>query len=189
MQQMTHEDNVEAYIESFERMVIQLGLDRLQWASQLGSLVVGKAQAAYQALPREDVCDYDKVKAAILHHLELTPEHYWKLFWARKSKEDHEPQNLIQLLKDLMDKWVPPRKVDWAALADQILLKQFMKDLEEDTQLWVHRHLPRTATEALRIVEAFVASEGEALREKTYRSSATTSKKEDEPQRGPSRYT
>ncbi|KYO30524.1 hypothetical protein Y1Q_0008179 [Alligator mississippiensis] len=56
---MMHEDDVEAYIESFKRIAIQMGLDQLQWASQLGSLVVGKAQAAYRALRRKDAYDYD----------------------------------------------------------------------------------------------------------------------------------
>ncbi|KYO19274.1 hypothetical protein Y1Q_0016276 [Alligator mississippiensis] len=166
MHWMTLEDDVEAYIEAFERTPIQMGLDRLQWTTQLRALVVGKAQAAYRALPREDAYDYDKVKTAILCHLELTPEHYQKLFCAKKSKEDRKPHHLMQLLKDLLDKWVPPGKIDWATLADQILLEQFIKDLEEDTQLWVRHHLLQTAMEALQIVEAFVASEGEVLMEK-----------------------
>lgn len=62
MHRMTHKDDAEAYIESFEHTAIQMGLDRLQWASQLGSLVVGKAQAAYWALPREDAYDYERGK-------------------------------------------------------------------------------------------------------------------------------
>lgn len=80
MHRMTHEDDAEAYIESFEWMAIQMGLDRLQWVSQLGSLVVGKAQAAYQALPREEAYDYEKVKAAVLHGLELIAEYYCRMF-------------------------------------------------------------------------------------------------------------
>lgn len=74
----------------------------------------------------------------------------------------------MQLLKDLMNKCVPPEQVDWAALADQILLEQFMRDLEGKTQLWVWRHLPRTAEEALIVAEAFAASEVEHLQEKGY---------------------
>lgn len=41
-----------------------------------------------------------------------------------------------------------------------------MRDLEDETQLWVCRHIPRTAEEILRIAEAYVASEVEHLREK-----------------------
>lgn len=43
MYKMTKEDDTEAYIESFERTTIQMELDRILWASQLGSLLVGKA--------------------------------------------------------------------------------------------------------------------------------------------------
>lgn len=38
--------------------------------------MVGKAQAAYWALPRDEARDYDLVKAAILYQLEINPEHY-----------------------------------------------------------------------------------------------------------------
>lgn len=51
------------------------------------------------------------------------------------------------------------------ALADQILLEQFVRDSENDTQLWVKRHLPRSSKEALRIVETFAASESEIGKE------------------------
>lgn len=80
MHRKPHEDDVKACMESFEHTAIQMGLDRLQWAIQLGSLIMDKAQATYRALPREDAYDYEKVKAAILHHLELTPKHCCKLF-------------------------------------------------------------------------------------------------------------
>lgn len=132
---MTLEDDAEPYIKSFERAASQVELDRLQWASQLGPLVVGKVQATFRALLWEEAYDYEKVKAAILQWLELTPDHYHRLFHAQKSKEDHRPRNLMQLLKDLLDKWVPLGKVERVTLTDQILLEQFMRYLDEDTQL------------------------------------------------------
>ncbi|KYO48928.1 hypothetical protein Y1Q_0020269 [Alligator mississippiensis] len=44
---------------------------------------------------------------------------------------------------------------------DQVLLEQFLWDLEEDTQRWVQRHQPWTCEEALRLAEAFANSENE----------------------------
>lgn len=95
MHKMTKENDMEAYIESFERTVIQMGPDRMLWASQLGSLLIRKLQVAYRALPREDAYDYDTVKDTILNCLELTIEHYRQLFRARKEKEGRKPRNLI----------------------------------------------------------------------------------------------
>ncbi|KYO48818.1 hypothetical protein Y1Q_0004175 [Alligator mississippiensis] len=51
---MTKDDDPEAYIEAFERHALMTGLPQDYWASQLGALVVGAAQAAYRAIPREE---------------------------------------------------------------------------------------------------------------------------------------
>ncbi|KYO33516.1 hypothetical protein Y1Q_0008703 [Alligator mississippiensis] len=85
---MTKDDDPEAYIEAFERHTLMTGLDQSYWASQLGALVVGKAQAAYRALSREDAWDYELVKQAILYRLEINLEHYRHLFRAKKGSDE-----------------------------------------------------------------------------------------------------
>ncbi|KYO35309.1 hypothetical protein Y1Q_0007903 [Alligator mississippiensis] len=86
MPRMTKDDDPEAYIEAFEQMATQTGLDRSQWGHQLGALVIDEAQAAYRALSREEAQDYEAVKAAILYRLEISPESYRQAFKARKSR-------------------------------------------------------------------------------------------------------
>ncbi|KYO26198.1 hypothetical protein Y1Q_0002006 [Alligator mississippiensis] len=137
MPKMTKEDDPEAYTEAFERHALVTGLDKRYWASQLGALVVGKAQAAYRALLREDALDYEPVKEAILYRLEINPEHYRRRVRAKKGHEIRQPRVLLQLLLNLLDKWVSPAGQDQEALADQIVLEQFQKDLEERMQRWV----------------------------------------------------
>lgn len=60
-----------------------------------------------------------------------------------------------------MNKWVRPSVYDQDALADQILLEQFLGDLEDCIQHWVWWHLPQNCKEALRLAKAFAISEGE----------------------------
>ncbi|KYO27824.1 hypothetical protein Y1Q_0013021 [Alligator mississippiensis] len=57
MPKLTRDDDPEAYIEAFEHHTLMTGLNKGYWASQLGALVVGKAQATYQALSRDDARD------------------------------------------------------------------------------------------------------------------------------------
>ncbi|KYO17363.1 hypothetical protein Y1Q_0019995 [Alligator mississippiensis] len=159
MPKMTKDDDLEAYIEAFERHALMTGLDQGYWESQLGALVVGKAQATYWALSREDAQDYELVKQAILYRLEINPEHYRRLFRAKKGPDERRPKVLLQLLRDLLDKWVNPAGQDREALADQIVLEQFQNDLDERTQCWVRQHTQLTCEEALKLVEAFTASE------------------------------
>lgn len=85
-----------------------------------------KSSVAHQAIPREEAYDYERVQVVILHPLELAAEHYQRLLIPWKWKDDWKPWNLMQLLKDLLNKWVPPKKTDRATLTDQILLEQFV---------------------------------------------------------------
>ncbi|KYO40153.1 hypothetical protein Y1Q_0022086 [Alligator mississippiensis] len=113
MPKMTKDDDPEAYIEAFERHALMTGLDKRFWASQLGALVVGKAQAAYQALSRDDALDYEHMKEAILYRLEINPEHYRCQFQAKKGPEAKQPRVLLQLLQDLLDKWKIQNQEGW----------------------------------------------------------------------------
>lgn len=56
MPKMTQEDDPEAYIEVFECHTIMTRLDKGDWASQLGMLIVGKA---YRTLPQDEARDYE----------------------------------------------------------------------------------------------------------------------------------
>ncbi|KYO26719.1 hypothetical protein Y1Q_0019189 [Alligator mississippiensis] len=88
---MMKDDDPEAYIEAFERHALMTGLKQEYWASQLGTLVVGKAQAAYWALSRDKARDYERVKQAILYRLEISPDHYHRLFHAKKGPDERRP--------------------------------------------------------------------------------------------------
>ncbi|KYO40877.1 hypothetical protein Y1Q_0004202 [Alligator mississippiensis] len=157
---MTSEDDPKAYIEAFECHAILTGLDKVFWAGQLGALVVGKAQAAYQAMPRDEVQDYDAVKTVMLYRLEINPEHYQHKFWAMKGAEERSPDLLLQLLRDLFGKWINLAMYDREAVVDQIILEQFLDDLEGRTHQWVRQHSTSSCEEALKLAEAFAASEG-----------------------------
>ncbi|KYO26697.1 hypothetical protein Y1Q_0019170 [Alligator mississippiensis] len=134
MLKMTRDNDPEAYIEAFECHAIMIGLDKGYWASQLGALVVGKAQVTDWVLLRDEAHDYERVKTAIFYRLEMNPEHYRKLLGAKKGPKERQPWILLQLLRDLLNKWVNPTVYDRDTLADQILLEQFQNDLEERTQ-------------------------------------------------------
>ncbi|KYO27627.1 hypothetical protein Y1Q_0005195 [Alligator mississippiensis] len=104
MPKMMKDDDPEAYIEAFERHALRTGLPQDYWASQLGALVVGKVQAAYRAVPRDEARNYERVKQTILYRLEISPDHYRHLFRDRKGPDERRPWVLLQLLRDLLDK-------------------------------------------------------------------------------------
>ncbi|KYO38468.1 hypothetical protein Y1Q_0015698 [Alligator mississippiensis] len=62
MPKMMKDDDPEAYIEAFEHHALLTSLPQDYWASQLGALVVGAAQAAYRAILREEARDYEHLR-------------------------------------------------------------------------------------------------------------------------------
>lgn len=88
---MTPQDNLEAFLESFERAALAASLDQSRWAGQLGFLLIGRAQAAYWAMPWGEAVDYDTVKKEIMYRLDINPERYHQSFRMKKQTEYKTP--------------------------------------------------------------------------------------------------
>ncbi|KYO38491.1 hypothetical protein Y1Q_0015720 [Alligator mississippiensis] len=158
---MMGEDDVEAYLEAFEQEVTAAKWDPGSWATKLGRLLIGPAQAAYRALSRAVARDYKKVKAAILHRLDISPETYQHKFRAKKGPKYSRPQLLVQTLRDLTERWLQPEEHTTQEVIDRIILEQFLIDLMGSAQRWVQHHQPKMVEEALHLVEDNTAVEGE----------------------------
>ena len=63
---LTSSDDIEAYLLTFERMMISYGVEKAHWVVRLAPQLSGKAQQAYVAMPTAKAGQYDQVKAAIL---------------------------------------------------------------------------------------------------------------------------
>ncbi|KAJ8017672.1 hypothetical protein HOLleu_44755 [Holothuria leucospilota] len=74
-------DDIDAYINRFERYVTSQGWDKKRdWAINLGALLQGRALYEYSTLPFSEASDYDKVKRAVLKAYKLNAEGFRKKF-------------------------------------------------------------------------------------------------------------
>ena len=62
---LSDEDDIEAYLTTFERMMVAYGVPKDRWVFRVAPQLTGKAQQAYAAMAAEDTGDYDQLKAAI----------------------------------------------------------------------------------------------------------------------------
>ena len=69
-------DDVEAYLTTFERMMVVFEVDHAQWVYNLAPQLMGKAQKVYAAMATEDAGDHDKVKPAILKQYNINEDTY-----------------------------------------------------------------------------------------------------------------
>ena len=73
-------DDMDAYLQRFERYAEHEGWDVNCYGTYLGSLLSGKALEVYSRLPNSEASDYYQLKEALLIHYQLAQEDYRKKF-------------------------------------------------------------------------------------------------------------
>ena len=86
-----HRDNLDSYIERFERYVSSRKIVRTQWAVELSALLQGKALQVYTRMPVEDTLEYDKLKSALLKRFQMTEEGYRVKFRTCRPEKGETP--------------------------------------------------------------------------------------------------
>ena len=71
---LTEEDDIEAYLTTFERLMKVYDIQEERWSFKLAPQLVGKAQQAYAAMQPDKARDYGELKAAILRRYDITEE-------------------------------------------------------------------------------------------------------------------
>ena len=106
LSRLTEEDDIEAYLTTFERMMKGYSIEKGKWSYRLAPNLTGRAQQAFAALPQAEVGDYDKLKEAILVRYNVNQETYRQRFRSSKRKPEESHEELVTRLSDICGKSV-----------------------------------------------------------------------------------
>ncbi|KAI0243434.1 hypothetical protein LSAT2_000001, partial [Lamellibrachia satsuma] len=81
-------DELDSYLQRFERYAVNERWPRDSYALNLASLLTGKALNVYSRLPLALANDYDILKKALLQQYQLTVDDYRKKFYYTKQNAD-----------------------------------------------------------------------------------------------------
>ena len=95
---LTENDDIEAYLTTFERIMVAHEVNRERWSFKLAPQLTGKAQQAYAALPPDEAKTYDAVKRAILRRYNINEETYRQRFHKLKARDGESPKELLTRL-------------------------------------------------------------------------------------------
>ena len=85
---LSDEDDIEAYLTTFERMMMAYGVPKDRWVFRVAPQLTGKAQQAYAAMAAEDTGDYDQLKAAIFQRYSITETYRVRFRSVARAREE-----------------------------------------------------------------------------------------------------
>ena len=134
-----NELEVDKYFQHFERVAQNLKWPTDQWPLLLQSVLRGKAQEAYTALPISECVDYNSVKNAILKAYELVPEAYRQKFRNYREQESQTHVEFAHEKEVYFDRWCNSREVgtDFEKLRQVILIEEFKRCVRDDIKTYL----------------------------------------------------
>lgn len=117
---MAPEDDVEAYLELFERTALREGRPGADWANILTPFLTGEAQRSCRDLTVSEAADYPTLKAAILaqygYSLPARAQHFHQWTYNPQQSARAQVMALRRLTRSGLIEGDGPPLLDWAVL-------------------------------------------------------------------------
>ncbi|XP_073412675.1 SCAN domain-containing protein 3-like [Dendrobates tinctorius] len=159
-QKMTTEDDVEAYLTTFERTAVREKWPKAQWAGLIAPFLSGEAQKAYYDLEPEAAQDFDKLKAEILARLGVTTAVRAQRVQQWTYQPDKPPRSQMFDLIHVTKKWLQPEVLTAPEIIQRVVMDKYLRVLPPALRKWVSHGNPTTADQLVDLVERYSVAEG-----------------------------
>ena len=158
-------DDLDAYLQRFERFAETAKWNKIGWASKLSALLSGRALEVYSRLSEEAAKDYDKVKIALMKRYDLTEDGYRRKFRASKPEADESPEQFIVRLDRYLLRWLELSDTDqtFGGLKDLIVKEQFIDSCPKELAIHLRERAPDTLAKIAKIADQYLEAHGKHL--------------------------
>ncbi|XP_041482248.1 uncharacterized protein LOC121429309 [Lytechinus variegatus] len=150
-------DELDAYIDRFERHATLSKWPKDCWASALGNLLTGPALDVYCSISAEEATDYDLLKNMLLQYFALTSEGNWKRFReAKKGGEESYYQyanRLIRYVTRCID--LSGKEKTFDALLDVVVREHIYETSERSLSVFMRERNPENIPELILLAEQY----------------------------------
>ncbi|XP_077499788.1 uncharacterized protein LOC144110628 isoform X1 [Amblyomma americanum] len=121
-------DDLDAYLQRFERIALGQGWERSEWATALSMCLVGEALNVFGRMPAADSMDYEKVKKALLQRFRLTAEGFRERFCTAKLEDSETAKQFSCRLSNYFDRWLDMSNTEksFEGVRDKLVTEQFL---------------------------------------------------------------
>ena len=164
-------DEMDAFLERFERFATSQDWPRDGWAVNVSSLLTGKGLTVYASMLAEEANDYQKLKCALLRSYDLNEDGYRHRFRETRPDNTETASQFIPKLQIYFGRWLAMAKVDKIneELRDLMLKEQFLSVCHEDLATFLRERMPelKSIEKMARSAERYVDARGCTLSSKT----------------------
>ena len=158
-------DDLDSYLQRFERFARSNNWDESTWSTSLSALLTGKALDVYSRLSETAAVDYKQLKEALLKRYELTENGFRKRFRGGKPEDGESPEQFVTRLNRYLTRWVELSKTEktYEAICDLFVREQFISSCPDDLAVHLReRNLPNLK-ELTEVAEQFLVAHEKAL--------------------------
>ena len=158
-------DDLDAYLQRFERFAETAKWKKDGWASKLSALLSGRALEVYSRISEEAAKDYAKVKIALMKRYNLTEDGYRRKFRASKPEVDESPEQFIVRLVRYLLRWLELSDTEqtFDGLKDLIVKEQFIDSCPKDLAIHLRERASETSAKIAKIADQYLEAHGKHL--------------------------
>jgi len=155
-------DDLDAYLQRFERFADTAKWHKTGWASKLIALLSGRALEVYSRLSEETARGYDIVKIVLMKRYDLTIDGYRRKFRASKPEVDESPNQFIVRLDRYLLRWLELSDTErtFDGLTDLIVKEQFIDSCPKDLAIHLRERAPETLAKVAKIADQYLEAHG-----------------------------
>ena len=153
---------MDSYLKRFERFAENAKWPKEEWATNLATLLQGKALAVYSRLSSIDAVVYDTLKDALLKRYQLTEEGFRIKLRTSKQESGETASQFIVRLENYLTRWMDLGQVDktFEGLKDLILREQFLAVSGKSLVMFLKERKLKSVAEMSKIADQYIEARG-----------------------------
>ncbi|XP_066274695.1 uncharacterized protein [Branchiostoma lanceolatum] len=151
-------DEVDAYLQRFERFATANAWEPDTWASSLCALLTGRALEVFSRLDNTEAQDYKCIKEALMKRYNLTEEGFRAKFRQSKPEASESPGQFLVRINSYLERWVELSDATkhYEDLRDMFVREQFMETCSPDLAVHLRERAPKDLKELAQMAENFL---------------------------------